>query len=259
MLAVVAFVLFMVCTGSAPRPVVFLIELLIGWWGYLGRTLPNVRMNWIAVISATVCITALLVLGHRLARWLWRETTNDQSRWRFRWTLAGVAVFVFMFVAGIAAVGVTHQSAWLARSDKPMFQSRRSRIADQVRCGSNLRQLGQAILLYAKEHSGKLPDKIEKLAAPYEIYPEAYVCPATDTPEAPGKTRDEQYKHLNHNHVSYVYHGKGLRLPLHPDTPLACEPLFNHAGAGMNILFADGHVDWYDAAEAAQVMRTVAQ
>jgi prepilin-type processing-associated H-X9-DG protein len=37
--------------------------------------------------------------------------------------------------------------------------------------------------------------------------------------------------------------------------PIACEPLANHAGDGMNILFGDGHVEFLPAAAAERAMR----
>ena len=60
-------------------------------------------------------------------------------------------------------------------------------------------------------------------------------------------------------HVSYIYLGKGLSAESATEgTVLLYEPLSNHTGDGMNVLFADFHVEWLTAAEASTVLKQVA-
>ena len=250
---------FLVLTLLDDFKIVHVIGMLIvGWVIYVVKTLPSVRVYWPAIITACACLAGVLILGHLFARWLYNQTTGGR-RWRIRWTLAITTVVVLLFACGIAAVGITHQTAWLARSDKPMFGYRGRETANRVKCGSRLRQLGQVILMHAQENGGRFPDTLEQLVLSQDITSELYVCPSSNTERAPGKTAEEQFAHL-HRHNDYVYHGRGLTTPV-PNAagrPIACEPLINHHGAGMNILFADGQVDWFDAAEATRIMRTVA-
>src|SRR5215510_11405717 len=103
-----------------PPQVVFVFYLIVGWIGYVARVIPQTRVNWTGVASGVLCLVGVVVLGHGIGRWLYREMSAGRF-WKLRWTLALVAIVVFMFVAGIGAVGFTHQSVWLARSDQPMF------------------------------------------------------------------------------------------------------------------------------------------
>jgi prepilin-type processing-associated H-X9-DG protein len=241
----------------APIPLILTVQLLFGWVGYLWRVVPQVQIAWGGVAVALACLAGVLFLGHRTARWLWRETRPSElrgvSRWRPAWTLAAAATVVLMFACGIAAVGVTHQAAWLVRSDESLFGYRSRESANRVKCSSNLRQIGYAIEVYARANHGRLPDSFAELLLSEDIAAEVFTCPATDLDRAPGKTAQEQVPHLPH-HCSYVYHGRGLVQPIPADRPIACEPLPNHRGAGMNVLFADGTVEFIPAADARRIM-----
>jgi prepilin-type processing-associated H-X9-DG protein len=180
-----------------------------------------------------------------------------RARWRVRWTALSVVIVLLMFTAGIAATGITHQAAWLARSDQPMFtlQGRSRESANRVKCGSNMRQIGQAIQIYAADNGGKLPDSLELLLT-LDITGEAFICPSSNDEKAPGATAEERARNL-HKHCSYVYHGRGLTTDSPKDTPILCEPLMHHQHAGMNVLFADGHVDFLSPTQAKAVMDRV--
>ena len=258
LLLVALCVLLLSCMGDL-RPVAVGGVLVGGWAFYVVNTLPKVRVHWPAVMTALACLAGFMALGHFFARWLYDQTTGGR-RWRKRWTLSITTLVVLLFACGIAAVGITHQTAWLARSDQPMFGYRGRERANRVKCASNLRQLGYAILLHAKENGGRFPHTLEQILLSQDITSEIYVCPSSNTDRAPGKTAEEQFAHL-HRHNDYVYHGRGLTTatPNAATRPIACEPLVNHRGDGMNILFADGHVEWFDSAKAADVMRAVAQ
>jgi prepilin-type processing-associated H-X9-DG protein len=44
-------------------------------------------------------------------------------------------------------------------------------------------------------------------------------------------------------HLSYIYCGAGLSLKDPPTAILAYEPLSNHGGKNISVLFLDGHVE----------------
>jgi prepilin-type processing-associated H-X9-DG protein len=241
--------------GALPPQIIFLAHLAFGWIGYLGKVLPQARMNGMGVATAALCLAGVLLLGHMLARWLMREING--RAWSMRWTLSITAIIVFMFVAGIGAVGFAHQSVWLARSDRPIFTYSRRPLAQRVRCASNLRQIGQALTLYANDHGGRLPDTLGQLFLHLkgDLTAEVLVCPAGNAEKAPGATEHEQAAHLHDfRYCSYVYHGRGLTMPLPADRPIMAEPLVNHDDEGMNILFGDGRVEWMTPAAALKVM-----
>lgn len=127
-------------------------------------------------------------------------------------------------------------------------------------CASNLRQIGQAAQLYANEHDGRFPDDIEGLLT-QDIIPSVFVCPDSgDTAAAQGPTTQATAANVNApGHCSYVYVGKGWRVKdATADVVMAYEPLKNHEGRGMNVVYGDGHVDWVAAAEARAMLSELA-
>ena len=57
--------------------------------------------------------------------------------------------------------------------------------------------------------------------------------------------------------LSYIYCGKGLTVRAGPQAILAYEPLSNHDGKKMNVLFADGHVQGLPLAQAMILLRNL--
>jgi hypothetical protein len=295
-LGTVAFLILLACAGLLRAVIEFPFTLAFGWATYVQTVLPTLPVNGRQAYFALLCLLTLLVVGHAFAQWLWRETAlnfspspgtpgeasgigdcpragrggglprepNRATRpaWRFRWTLATTALILLTFTAGIAATGVAHQSAWLARSEDPMFISRFRRdtqaTLDNLKCGSNLREIGQALYLYAQEHAGRLPDTLEELLTTQNLDPITQVCPAsrecrnlTGTP-----TRADAIDPARHGHATYVYLARGQHYPTPTTRPLVCEPLTNHDLTGMNILFSDGTAQFFPPAEAQKILRT---
>jgi hypothetical protein len=123
---------------GAPVPFELLWNLVFGWVAYCWRVLPKVRLNVSALLTAAGCLMGLGVGLHLFLRWFysqWKTTTPSVRRWPVRWTAMVLALVVLMFVAGIASVGVTHQTAWLVTSPEPVSQFPASfqRTLDHVR------------------------------------------------------------------------------------------------------------------------------
>ena len=86
---------------------------------------------------AALCLVSLACGLHLFLGWLHAQRPKPEAEgpsppWRLRWTLSLLGVAVLMFVAGIAAVGVTHQTAWLLTSPEPWspaFRRTRSLLA----------------------------------------------------------------------------------------------------------------------------------
>src|SRR5262245_10297827 len=83
--------------------------------------------------------------------------------------------------------------------------SRARETANRVKCASNMRQIGMALLLYSNENRGAYPDQLEDLLRTQEISPADFVCPASS--DTPGT---EPADLSNSAHLSYVYVGKGM-------------------------------------------------
>jgi prepilin-type processing-associated H-X9-DG protein len=247
----------------APQIITMMFELVVGWPMYLARVLPNVHLNPASLATAAACLLMIVLLGHRFAGWMWSATpaadgaaAEARPAWRMRWTMGVIAIVLLMFVAGIGATGVGHQTVWLARSERPLFEYRSRETANRVKCGSNLKQIGLALQLYAEKNGGRLPDSMIELLLHEDISPETFCCHSSNDDRAPGATPAEQVQQIRRGrHCSYVYHGRGMSWPQPDNVPIACEPLANHAGDGMNILFGDGHVEFLTPAAAERAIR----
>ena len=54
--------------------------------------------------------------------------------------------------------------------------------------------------------------------------------------------------------MSYVYVGQNLNANSPKGAVVAYEKVGNHGNQGTNVLFNDGHVEWYDAKATAVLM-----
>ena len=118
----------------------------------------------------------------------------------------------------------------------------------QVRCASNLRQIGHACHRYAEEHGGAYPTHLGLLHAAGGLPPATLVCPSTKHAPPP-PTDDLTFGRT----LDYVYLGTDLRADA-PDVVVLLEPLSNHAAYGpanslANVARADGSVTSLRGAE----------
>jgi prepilin-type processing-associated H-X9-DG protein len=106
-------------------------ELAFGWLAYVARVLPDMRIAWDGVATGLLCL-ALFAFGlHRTLRWLHGEiqkargvAAEEQRSWSPRWSAALVALIVLMFIVGIAATGIVHQTGWLIVSRRSLVEQR---------------------------------------------------------------------------------------------------------------------------------------
>lgn len=151
---VVVFLLFCLIFSF---PWEILWDLATGWVFYLIRVLPQLRADLGTTGTAMVCFFALPLGLHLFLSWFWRARPDSTgSAWPFRWTIVILAVVMLMFIAGISAVGITHQTAWLVTSPEPLFQSGR-RDAARIQSANNLKITVLAMCNYADEHKSSLP------------------------------------------------------------------------------------------------------
>lgn len=222
-------------------------KLVFGWIEYLKRALPMVHPlpGDLALFGA---MTFTLVVGvHGSLRWLCGRM--DLAPWRTGTTLRLIAIFFLSMFCGMAAIGIAHQSAWLAHSRRPMFV--RSPIGASYQCAANLHQIGQAALAYAAEHQQRFPNSLpELLDGNHGLMPDELVChgPEGDegVDEPPPQTRPTPQE-------SYLYFGKG-HTTAEVDAVIALDPPEHHDDAGMRVLFGDGHVDWIDIDHAGPIL-----
>ena len=240
------FIFIPTCLGGGPPTL--LLYLLTGWIGYLIETLPKVRINWNTLISTIVFLLAFTLGFHALCGWLYREMTTGR-RWKRQWTLSVVAVVMLMFIAGTAAVGITHQIVFLATSERPMWSY--GGPANMIKCQSNLRQIGQALEMYANDQGGVYPPTLEVLQRNIDITREVFICPEDADHWVEGDERSPTTQPLQ---SSYEYLGSGLRPPVPAGRIIAYESKDYHEGA-INVLYGDGSAKRLDPSEFEEALK----
>lgn len=132
----------------------------------------------------------------------------------------------------------------------------------RLTCERNIRQIALGIGLFANEHGEKFPDDLATMYsyANGDLDARVFVCPLTgDTPAAGPTTQATAAAVRQPGHCSYIYLGKGLNYQtVTADTVVLYEPLTNHAGDGMHVLFGDLRVQWLTPAEAQTILKQVA-
>jgi prepilin-type processing-associated H-X9-DG protein len=155
------------------------------------------------------------------------------------WLMAAIAIVLVLLLASFL---------------QPSLNSRGGE-APRPKCANNLRQIGLACLMYANEHSGQYPDSLSTVLRDEDITSGVFVCPSSNDTPAQGPTTQAIVANLTAGgHLSYIYVGKRLTTAASADTVLAYEPLTNHGGDGMEVLYADGHVEFQIAVTARKII-----
>ncbi len=119
--------------------------------------------------------------------------------------------------------------------------------ARRINCAGNLKQIGLGCLMYSGEHNGNFPERLGLLSE--EGYLQAgkvWGCPSAEIECGTADT------------TNYTYVGNGLRDDV--DAPqltiIAYDNPTNHpAGAWINVLFVDGHVQGFPMSDIESVAR----
>jgi hypothetical protein len=165
----------------------------------------------------------------------------------------GLLILGFLFGGWGLLRAIDHLTPSLGRSTET---------ANQVKCLMNLRSLGLMLQKYANENSGKFPDSLATLIVksqndPKEIM-QCLICPSSNDEVIDIVTREDLVQGLLRGspdrfaaqkdrpgfHLSYIYCAQGLGTDARPGTVLAYEPISNHFGGGIAVLFADGSPDF---------------
>jgi len=157
-----------------------------------------------------------------------------------------VPVAVVLLGAGVAGLTVFGPTCF-CRAREP---------ANRAKCANSLREIALACIMYADQNGGQFPDNPGQLLLTEAITADVFICPSSSDERAAGPTTEAAAAELAAGrHLSYIYVGKGLTNRATDATVLLYEPGSNHARAGMNVCYADAHVQWYDAAAAARIVQ----
>ena len=161
-------------------PTVLLV--LFGWCHFLRQTVPRMTVDRPAVGLAVAAFLLFVGIAHVVFSAFFREKANhdvrlnsSHSRWRFIWTLSILAIVLLTFAGGIAMVGITHQSIWIAFSAEPLHDEVLGGSYSDDSSENNLRTVGLGISSLgrypeAPESSGYKLHSWETLIGPYISY-----------------------------------------------------------------------------------------
>lgn len=155
------------------------------------------------------------------------------------------------------AIGVMGLIAWLPLHN--YFKHLRFHAGLRQLCADRLLTYGAALRASAKDR-GQFPAKFSEFYREHHRNLPAPRCPTrVDHLVQPLTLATEFEASLDdpdHSQNSYVYCGAGLSIDAPGGSILLCEKPSNH-GDGSNVLYADGHVEWVDAAAARVLLDSV--
>lgn len=95
--------------------------ILTGWIVVMGDVIPRMTWNWEMIATGLVCLVVFVTGFHWFAGWMYRHRSPD-ARWPWRWSLSVTLSVILLFGAGIAVIGLVHQTTWLAKTNEPMVR-----------------------------------------------------------------------------------------------------------------------------------------
>ena len=152
-----------------------------------------------------------------------------------------------MAVAGLILGGV-NIVVWIVLSAMmiPAVGAAKERTL-RMQCGMNLRQIGTALAMYASDNNGRYPAGFHQLAN-YGVSPNMFVCPSTGTMPAPTMAALQQP-----GRSSYIYIQPPPGMPPGADFVVVYENPADHQNQGLNVLFYDGSVQWFNGTTAQRI------
>jgi prepilin-type processing-associated H-X9-DG protein len=127
--------------------------------------------------------------------------------------------------------------------------------AMRAKSANNLRQIGVAGLNYAIAHNKKFPPNLAVLVQEQELPATIFINPRTGHPMPPPdvKSPRDVAAWVKEN-SDYLYVGSGKPVDSPPDTIIAYEKP-DQLTEGLNILYADGHIEWQAMPEAIRMIQ----
>lgn len=164
------------------------------------------------------------------------------------WHMRGTSPF-----PGSETLGTDPVSSMMAGQPALMFSillpslNRARETANRVKCASNQKQIGQALLLYANENRGKYPQNMGELLKTQDLTIDVFMCPSSNTslpPDVGAGGVEAMAEWINEGNSDYIYNGAGKNNAAGPDEIIVYEKPHNHDHEEMNMLFGNGRVEF---------------
>lgn len=169
--------------------------------------------------------------------------------------LRGVSPFPLSTVFGAETDGMMgmQSTALMASIMLPSLNRAREQ-ANRVKSVSNLRQMGQAVMMHANENKGKYPNDIRDLLK-QDLPVEVFINPRGDgdAPPEDAKAGDAAAAWVKEN-SDYEYVGAGKDFRADAGVIIAYEKP-DEMRDGINVLFADGHVEFLPMPQAQAAIK----
>ncbi len=195
---------------------------LIPFHGMAEGTRSQTALGYVGIFVGGLSVLLGLVA-------LWRGTAGTPAT---RWT-AGAGTILGVCGMAISWIPIHYRAA-----DLRLAEWRRQQ------CAKTLEHIGHAIKAYANENAGQFPPRFSLLYERGYITMQELVCPNSKqgitTAEIPAC-----FNVLGHPKASYIYLGGMLDSTIHDNRILVYEKLDDHEN-GINVLYDDGHVAWFD-------------
>ncbi len=161
--------IFVIILAPSGIPIVSELSLLslvltFGWIGFLRDTLPRIHINgpdiWLACGVFLTSIAVLHGLARSIQRSMFASPKSGQANpppWAIGRSILLSLSALIAFVAGVAIVGIAHQVAWLATSDKPLLESGVRHLHRQYHATSVAMQLAHGLSNHTSEHAAEFP------------------------------------------------------------------------------------------------------
>ena len=135
--------------GFPIAPAQFVFYLAVGWAFFLKRTLAEIDIVWVNVAFASLAFAVFAIGLHGFMRWV-------SLAWPLRKSLAATTLVAALFVAGMAGVGIVHQTVWMFGDGRAILDggfTAHFRSTSQ----NNLHQIGLAAHNYADAYDSFPP------------------------------------------------------------------------------------------------------
>jgi hypothetical protein len=147
---------------------------------------------------------------------------------------------------GMGSIMAAQQAMFLGAALPSLNRSRMT--ANRVKDATNLRQIGQAMMIYANGNKGKFPATPGELFLTQDLNIDIFINPEMHTAAPVGNDKEELAQWINQS-GGYTYLAAGKTDPAGPEVVLAHDKI-RPGAQGISLLFGDGHVEWMPLASA---------